>query len=90
MDLIEKKPANGVDNAGEWLDAANETGVLTTGPEGKISVSGLTKGVYAFVETGVNAEDGYILIPALPMFLRSVTMARWLQRPKLMLKARKT
>lgn len=58
---IEKKPANGVDNAGEWLDAANETGVLTTGPEGKISVSGLTKGVYAFVETGVNAEDGYIL-----------------------------
>lgn len=58
---IQKKPANGVDNAGEWLDAANETGVLTTGPEGKISVSGLTKGVYAFVETGVNAEDGYIL-----------------------------
>lgn len=58
---IEKKPANGVDNAGEWLDAANETGVLTTGPDGKISVSGLTKGVYAFVETGVNAEDGYIL-----------------------------
>lgn len=58
---IEKKPANGVDNAGEWLDAANKTGVLTTGPEGKISVSGLTKGVYAFVETGVNAEDGYIL-----------------------------
>lgn len=58
---IEKKPANGVDNAGEWLDAANETGVLTTGAEGKISVSGLTKGVYAFVETGVNAEDGYIL-----------------------------
>lgn len=58
---IQKKPANGVDNAGEWLDAANETGVLTTGVEGKISVSGLTKGVYAFVETGVNAEDGYIL-----------------------------
>lgn len=58
---IEKKPANGVDNAGEWLDAANKTGVLTTDPEGKISVSGLTKGVYAFVETGVNAEDGYIL-----------------------------
>ena len=58
---IEKKPANGVDNAGEWLDAANETGVLTTGAEGNISVSGLTKGVYAFVETEVNAEDGYIL-----------------------------
>lgn len=58
---IQKKPANGVDNAGEWLDAANETGVLTTSAEGKISVSGLTKGVYAFVETGVNAEDGYIL-----------------------------
>ena len=58
---IEKKPANGVDNAGEWLDADNKTGVLTTGAKGKISVSGLTKGVYAFVETGVNAEDGYIL-----------------------------
>ena len=58
---IERKPANGVDNAGEWLDAANETGVLTTGDDGKISVSGLTKGVYAFVETEVNANDGYIL-----------------------------
>ena len=58
---IQKKPANGVDNAGEWLDAANETGVLTTGDDGKISVSGLTKGVYAFVETEVNANDGYIL-----------------------------
>ena len=58
---IEKKPANGVDNAGEWLDVANNTGVLTTGADGKISVSGLTKGVYAFVETEVNANDGYIL-----------------------------
>lgn len=58
---IEKKPANGVDNAGEWLDADNKTGVLTTGDDGKISVSGLTKGVYAFVETEVNANDGYIL-----------------------------
>lgn len=58
---IEKKPANGVDNAGEWLDADNKTGVLTTGADGKISVSGLTKGVYAFVETEVNANDGYIL-----------------------------
>lgn len=58
---IEKKPANGVDNKGEWLDADNKTGVLTTGADGKISVSGLTKGVYAFVETEVNANDGYIL-----------------------------
>ena len=58
---IEKKPANGVDNAGEWLDADNKTGVLTTGADGKINVSGLTKGVYAFVETEVNANDGYIL-----------------------------
>lgn len=58
---IQKKPANGVDNAGEWLDAAKGTGVLTTGANGQISVSGLTKGVYAFVETGVNADDGYIL-----------------------------
>ena len=58
---IEKKPANGVDNAGELLDADNKTGVLTTGADGEISVSGLTKGVYAFVETEVNANDGYIL-----------------------------
>lgn len=58
---IEKKPANGVDNAGVWLDADNKTGVLTTGADGKINVSGLTKGVYAFVETEVNANDGYIL-----------------------------
>ena len=58
---IERKPANGVDNAGDLLDAANNTGVLTTGEDGKISVSGLTKGVYAFVETEVNASDGYIL-----------------------------
>lgn len=58
---IQKKPANGVDNAGEWLDADKKTGVLTTGVDGEISVSGLTKGVYAFVETEVNADDGYIL-----------------------------
>ena len=56
-----RKPANGVDNTGDLLNGADETGVLTTGPEGKITVSGLTKGVYAFVETGVNASDGYIL-----------------------------
>lgn len=58
---IVKKPANGVDNAGDLLDGADETGALTTGDDGKISVSGLTKGVYAFVETEVNANDGYIL-----------------------------
>ena len=58
---IVRKPANGVDNAGDLLNEVDETGVLTTGPKGKISVSGLTKGVYAFVETGVNASDGYIL-----------------------------
>lgn len=58
---IKQKPANGVDNAGEFLDAPKNEGILTTGAGGKISVSGLTKGVYAFVETGVNAEDGYIL-----------------------------
>ncbi len=58
---IKQKPANGVDNAGEFLDAPKNEGILTTGAEGRISVSGLTKGVYAFVETGVNAEDGYIL-----------------------------
>lgn len=58
---IKQKPANGVDNAGEFLDAPKNEGILTTDANGKISVSGLTKGVYAFVETGVNAEDGYIL-----------------------------
>ncbi len=58
---IVRKPANGVDNTGDLLNGADDTGVLTTGAEGKITVSGLTKGVYAFVETGVNASDGYIL-----------------------------
>lgn len=58
---IVRKPANGVDNTGDSLNGADDTGVLTTGAEGKISVSGLTKGVYAFVETEVNANDGYIL-----------------------------
>ena len=58
---IVRKPANGVDNTGDLLNEVDETGVLTTGPEGKITVSGLTKGVYAFVETEVNASDGYIL-----------------------------
>lgn len=58
---IVKKPANGVDNTGDFLNEVDETGVLTTGANGQISVSGLTKGVYAFVETEVNAEDGYIL-----------------------------
>lgn len=58
---IVRKPANGVDNTGDFLNEVDDTGVLTTGPNGQISVSGLTKGVYAFVETGVNAEDGYIL-----------------------------
>lgn len=58
---IVRKPANGVDNTGNFLNEVDDTGVLTTGPNGQISVSGLTKGVYAFVETGVNAEDGYIL-----------------------------
>ena len=58
---IVRKPANGVDNTGDFLNGADDTGVLTTGPEGKITVSGLTKGVYAFVETEVNASDGYIL-----------------------------
>lgn len=58
---IVRKPANGVDNTGDFLNEVDDTGVLTTSPNGQISVSGLTKGVYAFVETGVNAEDGYIL-----------------------------
>ena len=58
---IVKKPANGVDNTGDSLNGVDETGVLTTGANGQISVSGLTKGVYAFVETEVNASDGYIL-----------------------------
>lgn len=55
---ITKLPKNGVDNTG---DAIGENGVLTTNANGQISVSGLSNGVYAFVETGVNAADGYIL-----------------------------
>lgn len=55
---ITKLPKNGVDNTG---DAIGEDGVLTTNDDGQIIVSGLSNGVYAFVETGVNANDGYIL-----------------------------
>lgn len=52
---ITKKPLNGQDNMGTAL------GTLTTNDRGEISVEDLTKGVYAFVETGVNSEQGYIL-----------------------------
>ena len=55
---IEKLPASGVDNAGTVI---GEKGVLTTDGSGQIEVSGLSNGVYAFVETGVNADGGYIL-----------------------------
>ena len=52
---ITKKPLNGQDNMGPDL------GALTTNDRGEISVKDLTKGVYAFVETGVNKKQGYIL-----------------------------
>lgn len=52
---ITKKPLNGQDNMGDAL------GTLTTNDSGTISVDGLTQGVYAFVETGVNSKQGYIL-----------------------------
>ena len=52
---ITKKPLNGQDNMGDAL------GTLTTNDSGTISVDGLTQGVYAFVETGVNSTQGYIL-----------------------------
>ena len=55
---ITKKPKNGQDNMGTELGTS---GILTTNTEGKISVEDLTKGVYAFVETGVNKTQGYIL-----------------------------
>lgn len=52
---ITNKPKNGQDNMGDAL------GTLTTNDSGTISVAGLTQGVYAFVETGVNSKQGYIL-----------------------------
>lgn len=54
-DQITNKPKNGQDNMGDTL------GTLTTNDSGTISVDGLTQGVYAFVETGVNSTQGYIL-----------------------------
>lgn len=57
---ITKLPKNGVDNEGALI-SESEDGVLTTGEDGQVKVSGLSNGVYAFVETGVNANDGYIL-----------------------------
>ena len=52
---ITKKPLNGQDNKGDPL------GTLTTDGSGTISVTGLTQGVYAFVETAVPRTQGYIL-----------------------------
>ena len=57
---ITKLPKNGVDNEGDPISESEE-GVLTTDKDGQVKVSGLSNGVYAFVETGVNAKDGYIL-----------------------------
>ena len=57
---ITKLPKNGVDNEGDFISESEE-GVLTTNEDGQVKVSGLSNGVYAFVETGVNAKDGYIL-----------------------------
>ena len=57
---ITKLPKNGVDNEGDLIGKSEE-GVLTTDEAGQVKVSGLSNGVYAFVETGVNAKDGYIL-----------------------------
>ena len=54
-DQITNKPKNGQDNMGDAL------GTLTTNDSSTISVADLTKGVYAFVETGVNSKQGYIL-----------------------------
>ena len=58
---ITKKPKNGQDNKGDPLVTGRTDGILTTAVDGTISVDGLTQGVYAFVETGVNSEQGYIL-----------------------------
>lgn len=53
---IENPPKNSVDNA----DTEHPYN-LTTDANGKIVVDNLTKGVYCFIETGVNANSGYIL-----------------------------
>ena len=58
---IKNKPKNGQDNKGDPLVMGRSDGILTTGTDGTISVAGLTQGVYAFVETGVNKKQGYIL-----------------------------
>ena len=52
---ITKKPLNGQDNMGDPI------GTLTTNDRSEISVTGLTQGVYAFVETEVPRTQGYIL-----------------------------
>ena len=58
---ITKMPKNGQDNEGDLLVPGHEDGILTTNTDGKISVTGLTQGVYAFVETEVPRTQGYIL-----------------------------
>ena len=41
--------------------AVGANGVLTTGTDGKITVSDLAPGIYRFVETGVPSKTGYIM-----------------------------
>lgn len=53
---IKNPPKNSVDNA----DTDNPYN-LTTNVSGQIVVDNLTKGIYCFIETGVNANGGYIL-----------------------------
>lgn len=53
---IKYPPKNSVDNS----DTENQYN-LTTDKNGQIVVDNLTKGVYCFIETGVNANGGYIL-----------------------------
>ena len=53
---IEYPPKNSVDNAD-----TDHPYNLTTDANGQIVVDNLTKGVYCFIETGVNANSGYIL-----------------------------
>lgn len=60
-DQITNKPKNGQDNIGDSLVTGRDDGILTTNNSGTISVDDLTQGVYAFVETGVNSTQGYIL-----------------------------
>lgn len=65
--VLQKKQDNGVyktvtkDDKGNDINGKDETGTLTTGADGIITIEDLSPGDYRFIETGIGTNYGYIL-----------------------------